>query len=724
MIEFKLETIPAPGENSPVVSIIGLGGSGGNVLDHIALEGMDGVDLIAMNCDARSLNSGMALQKIQLGKSLTQGLGCGGDPDLGKEAAMGSLEEVRAALTGRRMIFLCVGLGGGTGSGAAPVITRIARESGAFVIVFATLPFSFEGKRRMAQAHAALQEIRQHANALVCFENDKMGELILPKKGVAEAFEVADRIICQSVRAVTTVATQPGLIRIGMDDLITALKNADSRCLFGFGQAKGEARATDALQAALKSPLLDRGQLLEKARNVLVHICGGTSLTLFEIETLMRELHKHVSDEAQILFGAACDPKLADTLSVTIISSLGNETAAPLPLAEEVIPTAPKPAVPVTPIISPYTSAVPILSVQPRQAPPSPHSGVLAPGMATMTGATSSVPVLRLTARIEPRPAKPVRPTPLAPPQPDLFTAPFILDEIAEAAAQIMTPQPPVEKVIEALSEPVRQEVVEPVIEHVAETVAAEEIPIIYAEEEFDAEVEEIVAEEETVIEPAPEIVAEVEEILIEEEIVAEEELIIEPEPEIVAEEEIEPESEPVEEVVAEEEIETEDETGSGAQHPAFSPDAEHAPMRPMSVPQPAARPAARKFDLREILQRQRQTRLGYQRGMTPAQPAAQKPVPQPARPSSPPPRPAIERTPNPDRIAPIQPIPARRGVSPFTPTKAGNVPAPVARASREQATFDEQLVPVVKSGRFEKTDPTVEEGEDLDVPTFLRKKR
>ncbi len=712
MIEFKLETIPAPGENSPVVSIIGLGGSGGNVLDHIALEGMDGVDLIAMNCDARSLNSGMALQKIQLGKTLTQGLGCGGDPDLGKEAAMGSLEEIRAALTGRRMIFLCVGLGGGTGSGAAPIITRIARESGAFVIVFATLPFSFEGKRRMAQAHTALEEIRQHANALVCFENDKMGELILPKKGVAEAFEVADRIICQSVRAVTTVATQPGLIRIGMDDLITALKNADSRCLFGFGQAKGEARATDALQAALKSPLLDRGQLLEKARNVLVHICGGTSLTLFEIETLMRELHKHVSDEAQILFGAACDPKLADTLSVTIISSLGNEKAAPLPVAEEIIPAA-KPAVPLTSIISPYTSAVPILSVQPRQAPPSPHSSILDPGMATMTSATSSVPVLRLTARIEPRPAKPVRPTPLAPPQPDLFTAPFIMDEIAEAAAQIMTPLPPVEKVIEALSEPVVEQVTEPVV--------AEEIPIIYAEEEFDAEVEEVPAEEEAVIESAPEIVAEVEEILIEEEIVAEEAIISEPEPEIIAEEEIEPE--PVEEVVAEEEIEIEDETDNGGQHPAFSPDAEHAPMRPMSVPEPAARPAARKFDLREILQRQRQTRLGYQRGMTPAQPAAQKPVPPPARPSAPP-RPAIERTPNPDRIAPIQPIPARRGVSPFTPTKAGNVPAPVARASREQSTFDEQLVPLVKTGRFEKTDPTVEEGEDLDVPTFLRKKR
>ncbi len=389
MIEFKLETAPASGDTAPAVSIVGLGGSGGNVLDHIALEGMEGVDLIAMNCDVRSLNSGMAQRKVQLGKSLTQGLGCGGDPELGQEAAASSIDDIREALAGRRMIFLCVGLGGGTGSGAAPIVARLARESGAFVIVFATLPFSFEGKRRMAQAQASLDELRQYANALVCFENDKMGELVLPKKGVAEAFETADRIICQSVRAVTTVATQPGLIRIGMDDLITALKNADSRCLFGFGQAKGEARATEALQAALKSPLLDRGQLLEKARNVLVHICGGTSLTLFEIETLMSELHKHVSEEAQILFGAACDAKLNDTLSVTIISSLGKARPAPLPLAAEKLPStpapAPKPAVPVTPIVSPLTQAVPILSVQPRQAPPSPHSRILAPGAATMT---------------------------------------------------------------------------------------------------------------------------------------------------------------------------------------------------------------------------------------------------------------------------------------------------------------------------------------------------
>src|SRR4029079_1946812 len=186
MIEFKLETANAGAEGAPAVSIIGIGGAGANVLDHIALEGMDGVELISMNCDVRSLTSSMAQRKVQLGKSLTQGLGCGGDPELGQEAAVSSLADIREALTGRRMIFLCVGLGGGTGSGAAPMVTRLARETGAFVIVFATMPFVFEGKRRMQQAQTALNEIRGYANALVCFENDKMGELVLPKKGVTE----------------------------------------------------------------------------------------------------------------------------------------------------------------------------------------------------------------------------------------------------------------------------------------------------------------------------------------------------------------------------------------------------------------------------------------------------------------------------------------------------------------------------------------------------------
>lgn len=719
MIEFKLDTLHAgSGEGTPSVSIIGIGGAGSNVLDHIALEGMDAVELISMNCDARSLTTSMAQRKVQLGKSLTQGLGCGGDPELGQEAAIGSIEEIREALTGRRMIFVCVGLGGGTGSGAAPVITRLARETGAFVIVFATMPFVFEGKRRMIQAQAALQEIRKHANALVCFENDKMGELVLAKKGVTEAFEVADRIICQSVRAVTTVATQPGLIRIGMDDLVTALKNADSRCLFGFGQAKGEARATEALQTALKSPLLDRGQLLEKARNVLVHICGGTSLTLFEIETLMKELSKHVSDEAQILFGAASDAKLGDTLSVTIISSLGKGRPAPVEEAPQVVaqPVRPVAVIP-APVAPQLTQPVPILSVQPRQAPP---SNMVAPVPVTITTATSSVPVLKMTAQVlPPKPVKPVRSAPMTPPvaavEPDLFAAAAPESPLCESPVE---PQPaPIAEAVPQIDDEMTDEEIDSIAAE-AEEIAPEEPAVeeideeVYAEEVIEEQVieEEIVAEEEFVEEV-------VEEEVLEEEIIAEEPSL---------------EEEVIQPVVAEEEeFEIEEEAPPAAKHPAFNverPQQRPAPsIRPIDIPPPSVPTGpARKFDLREILQRQRQTRLGQNR---PAAPQAPEPVAEaPVRPVTPArPSPKTDRIPDPERISPIRPIPAARTASPFIATRppAASAPAPASRpVHAQQATFDERLSPAARSGRFEKAEPTVEEGEDLDIPTFLRKKR
>lgn len=330
MIEFHLDSGSAP-ETAPAfaVSVIGIGGAGTNVIDKLALESLPGTEVISMNCDARALGGSTANRKVQLGKTLTLGLGCGGDPELGGEAAVSSAGEIRELLQGRNMVFLCVGLGGGTGSGAAPLVARMAREAGAFVVVFATLPFNFEGRRRSLQADIALHELKKYANALITFENDRMGELVVPKKGVQEAFEAADKIIGQSIRAVTSLVTQPGLINIGMDDLVTALRNTDSRCLFGFGQAKGASRAVDALATALRSPLLDRGQMAAHARNVLVHICGGSSLTLFEIETLMKELGKEVSDEAQILFGAAIDSRLEEHLTVTILTSLSKPLPEP-----------------------------------------------------------------------------------------------------------------------------------------------------------------------------------------------------------------------------------------------------------------------------------------------------------------------------------------------------------------------------------------------------------
>ena len=319
-----------PGQIIPAssVKIIGLGGAGTNMLERIALDGMEGSELLALNTDSRTLGACLAKEKIQLGVNLTKGLGCGGDPDLGRQAVREAEGAIRAALQGRRIVFLCAGLGGGTGSGAAPIVTRIAREEGAFVVVFASMPFAFEGKRRRDQAETALNELAVLANALVTFDNNRMGELVLAKQGIHEAFLAADHMICESMKAVIRLVTRPGLINVGLDELVSALRTNRSRCLFGSGIASGKDRATRALRNALASPLLDQGTLLKEAQTVLVHLCGGENLTLFEIELLMQRLQKFVPDEAHVLFGAAVDPAMGDSLSLTLISALPEDSLA------------------------------------------------------------------------------------------------------------------------------------------------------------------------------------------------------------------------------------------------------------------------------------------------------------------------------------------------------------------------------------------------------------
>jgi cell division protein FtsZ len=313
------------------VKIIGLGGAGANMLERIALDGMEGAELLALNTDVRTLNGCVAREKIQLGVNLTKGLGSGGDPELGQQAILESEEQIRASIKGRRIVFVCTGLGGGTGSGAAPIVTRIAREEGAFVVVFATMPFAFEGKRRREQAETSLNQLAVISNALVTFDNNRMGELVLAKQGIHEAFAAADHMICESIKAVIRLVIRPGLINVGLDDLMSALRTNRSRCLFGSGIANGKDRATRALKNALSSPLLDQGALLKDAQTVLVHLSGGEDLTLFEIELLMQRLQKFVPEKAHVLFGAAIDPAMGDALSITLISALPEDSLAMAP---------------------------------------------------------------------------------------------------------------------------------------------------------------------------------------------------------------------------------------------------------------------------------------------------------------------------------------------------------------------------------------------------------
>jgi len=339
------------------IKVVGVGGAGSNVLDRVMLDGIDAVEMVAINTDVQSLTASVATQKVQLGRSLTRGLGTGGDPELGMAAAEEATDEIRGVLRGGNVIFICAGLGGGTGSGAAPLIAQLAKNEHALVLAFVAMPFSFEGRRRCQQAAASLSQLRGVADAVVCFENDRMAELTSPRMGIHEAFAAADLTISQSLRALSNLLQRPGLLRIGFDDVCAVLRNGDARALFGFGEAEGENRAHEALARALKNPLMNRGELLADAYHAVVHICGGTSVTLGEVQIVMEELNRHINDQTQIFMGIGINPKMGGRLSVSVLSSLGDgasRVTTPLPNALTPRPYESRPATPASGAIWPY----------------------------------------------------------------------------------------------------------------------------------------------------------------------------------------------------------------------------------------------------------------------------------------------------------------------------------------------------------------------------------
>jgi cell division protein FtsZ len=345
------------------IKVIAVGSAGSNALDRVVLDGMDKSDLIAANTDVQSLASSVAAVKVQLGRSLTRGLGTGGDPELGFDAAQESADEIRQALAEARLIFICTGLGGGTGSGASPVVAHIAREMGALVIGFATMPFTFEGKRRAAQARDALARLHETTDAVVCFENDRMADMVAPKAGIHQAFAVADMTISQSLRSIVNLIQRPGIMRIGFDDLLAALRGGGGRCLFGYGESDSDNRAHQALAQALKNPLMDRGRMLADASRVLVQVTGGPGMTLSEVEILMRELNKHISEQTQLLFGTAVDGRMGDRLSVTLISSLPSDEGEVAPRKSKAYAPPPPPP---EPIVEPAAEPQIVQFVQPE----------------------------------------------------------------------------------------------------------------------------------------------------------------------------------------------------------------------------------------------------------------------------------------------------------------------------------------------------------------------
>jgi cell division protein FtsZ len=310
----------APGE--PQIRIVGVGNAGANVLDRLALDGFPKDLLYCVNTDVQSLSASVAGQKIQIGWTITRGLGAGGDPEVGFDSAAEAATPLKEIGAGTDLIVLCLGLGGGTGSGAGPLVAEAARNSGNFVAAFVNMPFRFEGRRRMAQAIDGLARLRKACDAVIVFENDRMSELVDPRTGIHEAFGAADHILSQSVRSLANLVRRPGIMRVGLDGLLTVLKGNDPRCHYGYGEAQGPNRGDEALSAALRSPLLDRGKILTSACDVLVNISGGKDLSLAEVEEIMQALIRQASDKTHFLLGTTVDPRTQGKIGISILCSV------------------------------------------------------------------------------------------------------------------------------------------------------------------------------------------------------------------------------------------------------------------------------------------------------------------------------------------------------------------------------------------------------------------
>ena len=304
------------------VKVLGVGGAGTHAVDRLSRDGLAGVEILAANTDARALASAVTTERIVLGHGLTRGLGAGGDPELGRAAAEESLNAVGERLAGASLVILLAGLGGGTGSGASPCIAQIAREQGAHVAVFATLPFSFEGRRRREQALEALDALREHADFVVCFENDRMPAVVDPASGIEDAFESVDSLLAQAVRAVTSMTRRRNVMHSGIDEIASTVAEPRSTALFGYGVADGEERARAAVARAFGNPLLDAEGALRSVSRLWVYVAGGPDMRWSEVQTLMSEVTERVSPEVRLFFGAAVDPSMAGAISVTLLAGI------------------------------------------------------------------------------------------------------------------------------------------------------------------------------------------------------------------------------------------------------------------------------------------------------------------------------------------------------------------------------------------------------------------
>lgn len=319
-----------------VIKVVGIGGGGVNAVNRMIDAGLKGVEFIAINTDAQALLMSDADVKLDIGRKLTRGLGAGANPEVGKQAAIDHTEEIQEVLRGSDMVFITAGEGGGTGTGGAPVVAKIAKELGALTVGVVTRPFNFEGKRRASQAEIGIEELRSEVDTLIVIPNERLLSISDRSISAPEAFKTADQVLLSGVQGITDLITTPGLINLDFADVKSVMDGAGS-ALMGIGSARGEARAIRAAELAISSPLLEAS--IEGAHGVLLSIAGGSDLGLFEISEAANMVSKCAHPDANIIFGTVIDDSLGDEVRVTVIAA-GFDGGAPKRLSVPVISTA------------------------------------------------------------------------------------------------------------------------------------------------------------------------------------------------------------------------------------------------------------------------------------------------------------------------------------------------------------------------------------------------
>jgi len=386
----------------PRITVVGVGGAGGNAVNNMIRANLAGVEFVVANTDAQALAGSAAQKRIQLGAGLTQGLGAGSRPDIGRASAEEAMEHIVAHLEGAHMVFITAGMGGGTGTGAAPVIARAAREQGILTVGVVTKPFHFEGAHRMRMAEQGLQELQQYVDTLIIIPNQNLFRIANEKTTFADAFRMADEVLHSGVRGVTDLMVQPGLINLDFADIRTVMAEM-GKAMMGTGEAEGDRRSINAAEAAISNPLLDDISM-KGAKGVLINITGGLDMTLYEVDEATNRIRDEVDPDANIIFGSTFDESMEGRVRVSVVATgidmQVNQAARPQTYSTTTLPAAAKPQQPAAAAAQPLMPARPAAVTPQRFAPAQPAPKPAAPAPA----AEPPAPVAAAPAEAEPEP--------------------------------------------------------------------------------------------------------------------------------------------------------------------------------------------------------------------------------------------------------------------------------------------------------------------------------